>query len=717
MMVRVDNQPPRRVMLHMRIFFTAIVLIVSVSSILQCLYAHDGAFPLPSDKINEYPFNMVGKVSSERGEGSGVAISQKVVLSAAHAFFDDDRDIFNWSLGPFKWNLRHSPSNQSFDMSARSYRHFSDYVRAAQKFSPGKGLGSGEQANRDAIALIFFEDVADGGHARWGRSRITDNSDKMIVGYPSLEYDLSDPRRQTMHSTSIEGSSAVFELFTKSDQLKDQFNDTVRLYATYDLSTGPGNSGGPVYGLITLADGSVDWDVVGIQVAGNIGYSAIALAIDSAVSDIIKAAELTSDFTSPDDHGDTRGTATTVELNRSISGDLEREGDIDYFRFETRSAGTITAFTTGDTDTLGTLHNDSGNLQNNLGNVVATNDDSGSSRNFLITRDLNPGTYYIAVSDFLNKETGPYSIRVDFTTTTKLPDLAVDSVGVSRWVVEAGKSTRVYFDRINTGDEDSGEFVHGLYLSKDKIITTDDTELIYFTSAGMSAGASEGSYFELTIPENTIPGIYYLGYILDLNIQIVESDKTNNTDYAEIRVVEPISDSTSPDDHGDTSDTATTIELGRYISGNFETKEDLDYFRFELNSRGTITAFTTGAINTAGILKGDAGFPHLSDIYSGTGDNFLITWVLDPGTYTILVYPLAQIDTGNYYFRVDFTELSKLTDLAVGFVGVDSKSVAAGEMVRVNYQKSYTGIKNIQVHSITGSIYRRMKLLQLEIGN
>ena len=113
----------------------------------------------------------------------------------------------------------------------------------------------------------------------------------MIVGYPSLEYDLSDPRRQTMHSTSIEGSSAVFELFTKSDQLKDQFNDTVRLYATYDLSTGPGNSGGPVYGLITLADGSVDWDVVGIQVAGNIGYSAIALAIDSAVSDIIKAAE------------------------------------------------------------------------------------------------------------------------------------------------------------------------------------------------------------------------------------------------------------------------------------------------------------------------------------------------------------------------------------------------------------------------------------------
>ena len=125
------------------------------------------------------------------------------------------------------------------------------------------------------------------------------------------------------------------------------------------------------------------------------GYNAVALAIDGAVYDLIKAAESTSDSTSPDDHGDTRGTATTVELNRSISGNLETQRDIDYFRFELNSAGKITAVTTGDTDTLGTLQNDSGN-------VVVTNDDGGSSRNFLITRVLNPGTYYIAVSDFLN---------------------------------------------------------------------------------------------------------------------------------------------------------------------------------------------------------------------------------------------------------------------------------------------------------------------------
>ena len=101
------------------IFYAVTALMLSS---LQCLYAHDAAFPLPSDKINEYPFNMVGKVATKEvlsgdnyyswQEGSGVAISQKVVLSATHVFFDNE--TVDWRPSPFRWNLRHSPSNQSF---------------------------------------------------------------------------------------------------------------------------------------------------------------------------------------------------------------------------------------------------------------------------------------------------------------------------------------------------------------------------------------------------------------------------------------------------------------------------------------------------------------------------------------------------------------------------------------------------------------------------
>ena len=45
-------------------------------------------------------------------------------------------------------------------------------------------------------------------------------------------------------------------------------------------------------------------------------------------------------------------------------------------------------------------------------------------------------------------------------------------------------------------------------------------------------------FYEVIIPEYTPSGTYYLGYILDFKIQIVESDETNNTGYAEITVVE-----------------------------------------------------------------------------------------------------------------------------------------------------------------------------------
>ncbi len=259
-----------------RIFFTAIALTGSILSISQCLYAqHRASTPLPGYKVNEYPFNMVGKVYTEDTGGSGTAISQKVVLSAAHVFFGDE--ILGWYPGSYKWYLRLSPSTtRSSAVIARSYRYFSDYAEAARRFDPGDSTHSLEQFNRDVMCLIFYENVANGGYAGWGSNRIYNSSDKMIVGYPNLNYSDSDPRNRTMHSTSLEGSPTFFNHVHYDDRL----NNTRRLYRTDDLSSGPGNSGGPVYGLITFSDGTVDWGVVGITLGGLTGEIALAAGID-----------------------------------------------------------------------------------------------------------------------------------------------------------------------------------------------------------------------------------------------------------------------------------------------------------------------------------------------------------------------------------------------------------------------------------------------------
>ena len=109
--------------------------------------------------------------------------------------------------------------------------------------------------------------------------------------------------------------------------------------------------------------------------------------------------------TSDDDHGDTFGSATTVELNRPVSGNIETEDDDDYFRFVLTRYGTITAFTTGDTDTFAALVVEAESY-------IASNDDGGSGKNFLITRKLDPGTYYLV--DVSPGRPGPYTLRGKF---------------------------------------------------------------------------------------------------------------------------------------------------------------------------------------------------------------------------------------------------------------------------------------------------------------
>ena len=506
------------------IFFAVTALMLSS---LQCLYAHDAAFPLPSNKINEYPFNMVGKVSSgDIFSGSGTAISQKVVLAAAHSFFDEE--ILDWEPGPFKWNRQHSPSNRSFDMSSRSYRYFSDYAEATRRFLPDDGTASWEQFNLDVICLIFYNDVANGGYARLGLNRITDYSDKMIVGYPQLNYGYYDSRRQTMHSTSLEGSLTWYRVVSHTDRL----NNIPRTYRTDDLSAGPGNSGGPVFGLVNFSTG-LDWAVVGIHLGGTSGEDSVAVGIDQAVYDLIKEAESASGGSTPrDDHGDNRGTATKVELNRSVSGNLETAGDIDYFRFSLQEEGTTTISTTGNTDTLGTL-------RNNLGNYIISNDDSGPGENFSIKRSLTPGTYYILVSHALSQGIGTYSLRVNFVEKVTYPDLAVDSVRVNKTSVKSGDTVQVTLKRSNKGDKNSPVFNHGIYLSRDRTITTSDRSLANLRATSMNAGASRTFSQLVTIPKNTTPGTYYIGYIVDTGKNIREKSETNNTGYTAITVVKP----------------------------------------------------------------------------------------------------------------------------------------------------------------------------------
>ena len=119
-----------------------------------------------------------------------------------------------------------------------------------------------------------------------------------------------------------------------------------------------------------------------------------------------------------DDHGDTGDEATRVALGSSTWGHLESPGDMDYFRFEISAAGTLTVYTTGNTDTYGNLW---GNDQ-----WLDWDDDGGVGYNFQIERMVSPGTYFIRVRGYdEDSTTGQYTLVVRFLRHQSTLDFSI----------------------------------------------------------------------------------------------------------------------------------------------------------------------------------------------------------------------------------------------------------------------------------------------------
>ncbi len=108
-----------------------------------------------------------------------------------------------------------------------------------------------------------------------------------------------------------------------------------------------------------------------------------------------------------DDHGNSILAATNININSSVSGNLDGEGDTDFFRFRISQSGVVNIYTTGSTDTYGSLID-------SHGGVVQSDDDSGVNYNFKIVRTLSPGTYYVRVKGYNDSVRGSYRLYVSY---------------------------------------------------------------------------------------------------------------------------------------------------------------------------------------------------------------------------------------------------------------------------------------------------------------
>ena len=111
------------------------------------------------------------------------------------------------------------------------------------------------------------------------------------------------------------------------------------------------------------------------------------------------------------------------------------------------------------------------------------------------------------------------------------------------------------------------------------------------------------------------------------------------------------------DDHGDTTDAATTVTVGSSTSGTLTAGDD-DYFRVELAEGDTLTFYTEGGTDTRGTLTSEDGNVSQDDDDLGEKLNFHIERELAAGTFFVRVRGFDETTTGDYTFRVSSDDIA-----------------------------------------------------------
>ena len=172
-------------------------------------------------------------------------------------------------------------------------------------------------------------------------------------------------------------------------------------------------------------------------------YTLTALTADAESDQSERVCVTTNGEDTADDGDDTRAGARALPLGTVVEGTLDDSGDVDYWRIDVLSAGTLVIETTGDTDTVGRLEDASGN-------VLATDDNGGTGSNFRIERDIDAGTHYVRVSG-ADGATGGYRLSATHTGQRGGSTDAASFVGLTSFQIVAS-SDGVHWEAVYEGE-------------------------------------------------------------------------------------------------------------------------------------------------------------------------------------------------------------------------------------------------------------------------
>ncbi len=226
---------------------------LSVNYLLAATPPSGVALPVrvPAGLVNDestYPFGFNGQLQSENGYGSGVAVQNNVVLTAAHLVFNDQTLSY---VSRAHWFFRRDVGvSDPLPIEARGFNVLSGYAAQrtndlASGYSPDESTPPSR--NLDVAALYFLTPVAGGGYGGYLPSDTVPNNWlsspalKMLVGYPVDGSQFGDA--SIVPGKMYQTQPQPFALSLTADPVPGQ----QQVYTAPWFLSYPGNSGGPLY--------------------------------------------------------------------------------------------------------------------------------------------------------------------------------------------------------------------------------------------------------------------------------------------------------------------------------------------------------------------------------------------------------------------------------------------------------------------------------------
>ena len=239
----------------------------------------------------------------------------------------------------------------------------------------------------------------------------------------------------------------------------------------------------------------------------------------------------------------------------------------------------------------------------------------------------------------------------DASPSPDAPDLTVGITETDNSSPEPGASFNLQAGVRNRGGVGSATTTLRWLRSSDALISLEDEEAANDPVEALAAFTSSEKTATLTLPLSA--GDYYYGACVDSLAD--ESNTGNNCSAGALfRVVMPNDDGDGGDDHGDTRQTATAVDVPSSTAGSLESSGDSDYFRIVLQQAATLELHTTGSTDTYGVLYREDGSSITENDDGGNGPNFRISHSLAAGTYFLEVRGFSSSTTGDYRLGTAF---------------------------------------------------------------